>query len=370
VVERIYNPTMRTVIVIGGGPAGSTASILLASAGWSVTLVEQHRFPRAKVCGECLSALGADVLRRLGLLDSVLARGAVRLDRTLLHAPSGVTVEAPLPRPMWGISRTALDGLLLDAATRAGVLLLQPARCERLTPGERPAVRVRDVRNNRIDDLDADYVLLADGKSALLDGGPPAPTGDLGIKTHFGNVDGPRDAIELFGLADCYGGLAPIEGNRWNAAISVPAARVRRTGGDLACLFAELIGENPALRRRLSAARQIGTWLASPLPRFSVRPHWPQRVIPLGNAAAAVEPIGGEGMGLAMRSAELAAESLGTSGDLTVLRQRYRRLWAVRSRACRAGGALASTPRWSRPAARLLAAVPGPLRAGMALMGK
>jgi len=55
---------MRTATVIGAGPAGSTAAMLLARAGWSVTLVEQHRFPRDKVCGECLSALGIDVLTR------------------------------------------------------------------------------------------------------------------------------------------------------------------------------------------------------------------------------------------------------------------------------------------------------------------
>src|SRR5215207_8639870 len=153
---------MNSAIGIGAGPAGSVAAILLARAGWSVTLIEQHRFPRDKVCGECLSALGADVLRRLGLFDDVLSRGAVRLDRALLHAPSGITVDAPLPRPMWGISRTALDGLLLDAASRAGARVLQPARCEALA-GPAPYNQVRDLVTNRFEKLEADYVLVADG---------------------------------------------------------------------------------------------------------------------------------------------------------------------------------------------------------------
>jgi 2-polyprenyl-6-methoxyphenol hydroxylase-like FAD-dependent oxidoreductase len=361
---------MSSALIIGGGPAGSTASVLLAAAGWRVTLVEQHRFPRDKVCGECLSAVGASVLRRLGLFDEMLSRGAVRVTRTLLHAPAGITVSARLPRPMWGVSRSVLDGLLLDAARGAGARIVQPARCERLSAGPRPAVRVRDLLTNAVRDLDADFVLLADGKSALLGDRPPAATADLGIKAHFEHVDGPRDAIELFGLDRCYGGLAPIEGGRWNAALSVPAARVRRHAGDLACLFERLLRENSVLRRRLAGARQLNGWLASPLPRFAVRDDWPERVIPLGNAAAAIEPIGGEGMGLAMRSAELASKTLVSSGDLTSLKRAYRRLWQTRSRACRTGGALAASPRWSRPAARLLAAVPGPLRAGMALMGK
>ena len=361
---------MATAIVIGGGPAGGAASILLARAGWSVTLIEQHRFPRDKVCGESLSALGAAVLTRLGLFDAMISLGAVRIDRTLLHAPSGVTVDATLPRPMWGLSRTVLDGMLLDAAARAGARILQPARCEALTPGRRPVVRIRDPVTNGVSDSNADAVLLADGKSALLGGRAPPPTGDFGIKTHFEEVDGPRDAVELFGLAGCYGGIAPIEGGRWNVALSVPAQRVRHHAGDLAALFAELVAENPTLRRRLSAARQVGGWLASPLPRFAVRATWPRGIIPLGNAAAAIEPIGGEGMGLALRSAELAAAALCDSSDPEKLRRSYHQLWRLRGRACRAGGAIASNPRWSGPAARLLAAVPMPLRAGMALMGK
>src|SRR4051794_19236558 len=179
---------MPTALVIGGGPAGSTAAILLPRAGWAVTLVEQHRFPRDKVCGECLSALGIEVLRRLGLADDVRAAGAVRLDRALLHAPNGTCASAPLPRPMWGISRTALDALLLRAAARAGATVLQPARCEKLEPGELPSVSIRDLASNTVSPLTADWILVADGKSALLNVRAPPPTDDLGIKTHFENV--------------------------------------------------------------------------------------------------------------------------------------------------------------------------------------
>jgi 2-polyprenyl-6-methoxyphenol hydroxylase-like FAD-dependent oxidoreductase len=366
---------MTSALVIGGGPAGSVAALLLARGGWRVTLVEQHRFPRDKVCGECLSHLGAAVLRRLDLFEDVFALGAVRLDRTLLHAPSGVSVDVKLPRPMWGVSRTALDGFLLNAAARAGADVLQPARCESLESGPRPAVRVRDLLTNMVSRLDADVVLVADGKAALFNDGPPPPTGELGIKTHFENVDGPRDAIELFGLNGCYGGLAPIEGGRWNAALSVPAARVRRHSGNLACLFAELIEENVALRGRLASACQIGPWLAAPLPRFAVRRDWPLGVIPIGNAAAAIEPIGGEGMGLAMRSAEIAAAALlaehsRDSRPYPPLDAPYRRLWRARRLACRGAARFASSPRCANLVAPLLRISPAALRPVLSLLHK
>jgi flavin-dependent dehydrogenase len=268
---------------------------------------------------------------------------------------------------MWGISRTALDVLLLSAAARAGATVLQPARCEKLHPGEPPSVSIRDLASNAVDRLTADWILVADGKSALLNGRAPPPTDDFGIKTHFEHVDGPRDAIELFGLTGCYGGLAPIEGGRWNCALSVPAERVRRHHGDLGRLFAELVGENAALKRRLAGARQVGAWVASPLPRFRVRDDWPAGVIPIGNAAAAIEPIGGEGMGLALRSAELASRTL---IDLPArnLRHTYATLWRKRQIACRFAATLASSPAWANMLAPALRAAPWVLRPALSLM--
>src|SRR3954470_7946500 len=54
-------------LVIGGGPAGGTAAILLAEAGWSIALVEQKAFPRRKVCGEYLSTTNWPLLHQLGV---------------------------------------------------------------------------------------------------------------------------------------------------------------------------------------------------------------------------------------------------------------------------------------------------------------
>jgi 2-polyprenyl-6-methoxyphenol hydroxylase-like FAD-dependent oxidoreductase len=368
---------MRHAIVIGGGPAGSVAALSLARSGWGVTLVEQHRFPRDKVCGECLSALGAEVLSRLGLFDELLRHEPARLSRTSLHAPSGASVTAILPRPMWGVSRVSLDGMLLDAARREGVAVRQPARAEAVEPGLRPSVALRDLVTNSIETINADCVIVADGKAALLGGGdgPPRPTADLGIKSHFTNVDGPDDCIELFGTADCYGGLAPIEGGRWNAAFSVPATRVRDSRGDLDALFTQLVSENVTLARRLAGASRAGPWLAAPLPRFAVQRRWPQNVIPVGNAAAAIEPIGGEGMGLAIRSAELGAAALAGSEtwhsrSAHRLAADYRKLWSARGLACRAAARAVSSRRHADRFMPLLEMVPASVRPVLAMMGK
>jgi flavin-dependent dehydrogenase len=330
------------VTIIGGGPAGSTAAILLARAGWDVILVEQSRFPRSKVCGECLSALGFDVLTRLGLHEPFTALGAVQLNEAALHSASGGCKTVTLPAPMWGLSRNALDTFLLDRAREAGAVILQPVRCEHLNGR---TLQFRDLVTNQIVVSSPSHILLADGKAAFASD-PPASTDDFGIKTHFANVDGPRDTIELFGVAGSYGGLAAVEGNRWNAAFSVPAARVKACRGNIDSLFDDLVAENRTLARRLERATRCAEWLASSLPRFSVRTNWPADVIPIGNAAAALEPIGGEGMGLAMRSAELAVESMlcESATSSGVLAGRYQHLWRSRRLGCRAAALAVSRP--------------------------
>lgn len=357
---------MPDVIVIGAGPAGSAASLLLARGGIAVTLVEQHRFPRQKVCGECVSALGLDVLGRLGALDSFRPLPPAVLTHAAVHTVCGKSVRVKLPRPMWGISRAVFDTRLLELARAAGAVIRQPARCEGLEAG--PAVRLRDPRTNRVEVIRAERVLLADGKGALMPQGVRS-TGDFGIKAHFESVDGPRDTIELFGCRGLYGGLAAVEGGRWNAGFSVPAERLLRCRGDLAALFDEIARENPVLWRRVRGAKLAGEWIAAPLPRFGVKDAWPAGVTPIGNAAAAIEPIGGEGMGLALRSAELAVESLiggldrepvllereSSVGGPTVwqlngkdLRRVFRSLWRRRRSACRAGAIVTSRPHLAR----------------------
>ena len=364
----------RDIVVVGAGPAGSVAALLLARRGWDVTLVEQHRFPRDKVCGECLSALGMEVLDRHGLGRRVRDAGAVPLTTSAVHSARGRSLRLALPRPMWGLSRQAFDGLLLDAAREAGVLVRQPARCEGVEPvPTRVSVHLRDLATNKLETLHPTHVILADGKAALC-GRAPAATGNFGIKTHFENVDGPPACIELFGTCGTYGGLAPIEGGRWNAAFSVPAAALRGSVGGIDAVFARLTAGNPVLHSRLAGARRTGPWLASALPRFGVLRRWPPNVIPVGNAAAALEPIGGEGMGLAIRSAEMAVEALEDGmtggGDLRGLAAQYKRLWRSRRCACRAAARIVARPASAARAFSLARTSPSLARLAMRLIGK
>jgi flavin-dependent dehydrogenase len=362
---------MRQAIIIGAGPAGSLAAIHLARAGWHITFIEQQPFPRDKVCGECLSALGLSVLSRAELLNGLQSLRPTILQYTELFGTHGESVRLKLEQQMWGLSRLALDQALLQAAESAGAVVHQPARCEAIEPGQRPSVRFRHLRTNDSETLHADIVLLADGKGALLPQ-RPAATNDFGIKAHFKGVDAPRDTIALFSADGHYGGIAPVEGDHWNAAFSVPAAKLQAFRGDLDHLFASVVRANKALRRQFAQASRSGPWLTSPLPRFGVAADWPCGVIPLGNAAAALEPIGGEGMGLALRSAEIVAQSLieNPTPPIEELRLALKRLWQVRRPACRLAAKVLSSPLTAAPMIELLSANPALGGFALGVIGK
>src|SRR3982751_4724344 len=121
---------MGEVIVIGAGPAGRVAALVVARGGGGVGGGGQQRFPRDKVCGECLSALGIETLERLKIAEELRGLGAVALRRTQIWTVGGKRVGLELPREMWGISRRVLDEFLLKRAVEAGAKVVQPGRCE------------------------------------------------------------------------------------------------------------------------------------------------------------------------------------------------------------------------------------------------
>ena len=355
-----------SVLIIGGGPAGAVAACRLRDHGHAVTVVEAARFPRDKVCGECLSALGLATLDAAGLDKTFGELRPNELIHTRIVSRRGRTFETDLPKPMAGVTRKRMDAALLDAAAERGATILQPTKATLAETG----VFVRDVDTDKTTLHQPDVIVLADGKSNF--GDRPKPTGDFGLKVHFTGVDLPTDTIALLGLRGHYVGIAPVAGDGgkllWNLAFNVPARKLKPFGQDHDALLAACCEESRPLGDALRNAKRVGEWQACALPRFSVRRDWPANVVPVGNAAAALEPVGGEGMGLAMRSALLAADAI-AAGDVSNLPSEFHNLWSTRRTACRTIAVALGSPLGGL-AVTAANALPPVAKLAMRLMGK
>src|SRR4051794_29149040 len=125
--------TRYDAIVIGAGPAGSTAALLLARAGWSVAIVEKAEYPRPKVCGEFISAPTLALLGTIGVGEEIVEAAGPEVREVAVYAGERV-IEGAMPRAAEPVTygralrRDRLDTLMLDAARRAGAVVWQPWR--------------------------------------------------------------------------------------------------------------------------------------------------------------------------------------------------------------------------------------------------
>src|SRR5438876_8654851 len=112
---------MIDVLIVGAGPAGAVAGIVLARAGVRVRLLDRATFPRDKLCGDTVNPGTLARLRALGVAEPIEARG-LRVDGMIVTGGRGVTVEGRYPEGQWGraILRRDLDWLLLQQAIAAG----------------------------------------------------------------------------------------------------------------------------------------------------------------------------------------------------------------------------------------------------------
>ena len=126
--------------IVGAGPSGTALAIRLAKAGARWRLIDAGRFPRDKLCGEYLSPEGVAAVERLGLADALARSGGRPIRAVRLTTPGGRSLRAevagPDGRAGLGLSRAALDAILLDGRPRPG----------RRPPSRGPASRGRSSR--------------------------------------------------------------------------------------------------------------------------------------------------------------------------------------------------------------------------------
>jgi len=362
---------MVDAVVAGGGPAGATCALLLARAGLAVTLVERATFPRRKICGEYLNSGAVAALDRIGALGEVRAE-AFPLHGVRLVPPHAPAVELPFTHGALACARETLDAILLRAAVFAGVTVVH-GRVEELLHdrGRIAGVRVRN-DDGANDEIRARWTVGADGCGSIVARharltrrswrAPRFAVG--GHYTGFGDLGG---FVEMYVGGGAYFALNPLSQNMTNVMVVVPKTALAKWSGFVDEGVAGKAAELGRGHRSFANAQRVGSRAAIGPLAHSVRAPVGDGVILIGDAAGFLNPFTGQGVYLALTSAENAAQAIVASAAgrsreesaFAAYAQQRRTDFAARRRLSAAVGWLIDVPPVARRAAAKLARRPG-----------
>lgn len=291
------------VAIVGSGPAGAACAAFCAQAGLRTLLLEREKFPREKVCGDCLNPSCTPVLERLGVAERVRRLPHGKLRRVDFVAIGGRTVSVPLPEDAEiAVKRSLFDELLMTRAAELGVVLHDGMTVSALS-SETDSWRIATSAETTV----ARMLVAADGRNStvarLLNLLPKIEKERVGLQAHVPLPAGFCERVVLQFLPEGYSGQAPVGDDQLNLCL---VGRPRSIA---------------ALRQWAETQFELSrdqTWRTiTPLRRAALPPA-AERLFLVGDAARVVEPFTGEGIYYALRSGELAAEAIQlclTSGD-------------------------------------------------------
>jgi len=335
------------VVVVGAGPAGSAAAAWASRAGRDVLVIDAAQFPRDKACGDGLTPRAVLEMERLGLgswLDGRLRHHGLRM------SGFGADVEIPWPGPSFpatssAVPRTELDDRIRMVAVDDGAKMMLGTK----------AVAVQHDSTGRVESVTLDSGAMIGCRELIVADGARSTLGRaLGRRWHRETVYGvavrgylatPRhdepwitSHLELRSAEDKvlpgYGWIFPLGNGEVNIGVGALATAKRPADAALrplmsyyASLRREEWGFSGEPRAPLSALLPMGGAVSG-----VAGPNW----MLIGDAAACVNPLNGEGIDYGLETGRLAAELLGT-GDLTaawpaVLSAHYARGFSVARR--------------------------------------
>jgi geranylgeranyl reductase family protein len=311
---------MADVVIVGAGPAGSTAGILLARAGKRVTIVDKATFPRDKCCGDGLTTLALRELAPLGLTPAQVPNWQ-DVREVWLRSPSGREVRLDMPGAESGAvfaattPRRELDMALLDMAKAAGATVLEG---HALAGVEQHADHVV-VALDQHAPISARHLVAADGMwSPVRKALGLHQQGYLGewhaVRQYARNVTGPAaHRLYVWFEPDFLPGYAwsfPLPNGRANIGYGVMRDG-SRSGKDMKAEWAGLL-DRPHIRAALGPHAELeDRHTAWPIPAgIDEATLTAGRVLFVGDAARSTDVMTGEGIGQAILTGRLAAEAI------------------------------------------------------------
>lgn len=305
------------IVIIGGGPAGSTCALALANSGLSVAVVEKAVFPRNKVCGDAVAAYVPKVLKTLHpkygeALKGFIEKAEVNTCRFI--APNRKFIDIASPEPGFITTRMEWDHFLYRlVAAEPNITWFLDHEVTEVTidrhHGEATVTTKKLVFKSKV-------VIGCDGAHSLsgkqLTVNKPDLTHYAGaVRAYYKNVTGfAEKTYELHFLESILPGyfwIFPLPGNMANVGVCIPSSTVSKKKLNLRQVMNDIICNDPAIKERFAHAELSGKVEGYGLPLGSVK-----KVVSgdhfmiCGDAASLIDPATGEGIGQSMISGRYA----------------------------------------------------------------
>ena len=315
-------PTECDVLVIGGGPAGSTAAALLAERGRDVVLLEKAEHPRFHI-GESLLPLNTAIFDRLGIRDQVAAIGVHKPGAEFVADDTGRAVQFSFAQGLdqrftssWQVPRADLDHLLFHTAADRGARVYENTRVTAFQPGaDRPLVEADGPDGPQR--FAPRFVLDASGRdtfmaSRLRAKRPNKRNNTAALYAHFHGVErrtGEHEGYISVHLAqDGWFWMIPLPNDVMSVGFVGNPAAFKTTGGTPSDRLLARIQAAPTVRDRMRGATLVSDVVGTGNYSYdSDRAHG-DRFLMIGDAFAFLDPVFSSGVLLAMTSGEMGAD--------------------------------------------------------------
>ena len=308
------------ILIIGGGPAGSTTALFLSQLGFNITIIEKKTFPRETLCGEFLSKEVTDILKVLNVFDDFISLNPNKLESFRAVDKSGIELKSKLNFEAYAMKRSVFDSFLLEKAKSRNVNVIQPA--EVISTKKNNSEFLSEIKDSlgQIVQIKSQLVIAAYGKQNVLDKKlqrdfVTKKSNLNGIKFHLPvNLlkSSFRDEIRIYTNEELYCGMNQVSDTEMTVCFLENRKQSKIPSRER---LIDVIKSNKHFQKIFSEdainyIRSTNVYGTGNI-YFGSREVVENEVIMVGDAAQVISPLAGDGIGMAMESAKLLSEIIG-----------------------------------------------------------